>query len=252
MVLNAFVEFTSSPLFKYIITGIFVIALVIIILLLHKKEKKVDSRKFIIKRLTIVAIFSAISIVLYIFGIDIKIFIPYMPSFFEIHFSLIPIYIIASLYGSTYAFIAIIIRTLGKLILVSSSSFGVGELADIIIGVTAIVVFTLIYKRKRTNKGLFYALTGSAFIWTLTGVFINWTVIIPFYVYLMLDGDVNALIGMMSAIPGINASNYMSVYLLVACLPFNAIAAGLNSFLTYFVIRGLKRAAIGLEQQENN
>ncbi len=244
MILNAFVDFTRSPLFKYLITSIFIVVLVLVIFLLHKKEGQVHSRKYVIKRLAIVASFSAISIILYIFGIDIKIFIPYMPSFLEVHFSLIPIYVIVALYGPGYASIAIIIRTLGKLLFVSSSSFGVGELADIIIGLSVVLVFYVIFVNTSKKNKLLYALIASALVWIFVGVFINWTIIIPFYVHLMLDGNVNALVGMMSTIPGINASNYMGIYLLVACLPFNAIAASINSFLSFFVIKGLSKVFI--------
>jgi riboflavin transporter FmnP len=159
-----------------------------------------------------------------------------MPPFLEVHFSIIPILLIVSLYGPAYGGIAIIIKTLGKLILVTSSSFGVGELADIIIGVSVVAVFSYFYHKKESTKNLIVALVMSSLVWIVVGVFINWSIIIPFYIYTV---NFQAVFGMMQMIPGITETNYMGIYLLVACLPFNAIASILNMLIAFFVIKGL-------------
>lgn len=236
MILSAFTDFLSTQTFKYIMTGIFIVLLIVIMIYSYRKERASQSRSYVIKRLVVVAIFSAISILLYIFGIDIKLFIPFMPPFLEVHFSIIPILLIVSLYGPAYGGIAIIIKTLGKLILVTSSSFGVGELADIIIGVSVVAIFSYFYHKKESTKNLIVALVMSSLVWIVVGVFINWSIIIPFYIYTV---NFQAVFGMMQMIPGITETNYMGIYLLVACLPFNAIASILNMLIAFFVIKGL-------------
>jgi riboflavin transporter FmnP len=44
----------------------------------------------------------------------------------------------------------------------------------------------------------------------------------------------------------------MGVYLAIACLPFNAIAATLNALLGFFVIQSLSKIIPQLGHKENN
>ncbi|MFA6889436.1 MAG: ECF transporter S component [Bacilli bacterium] len=249
MLLSAFFDYLNREEFKYTITVVFVALLLFLVVYSYSKERRTQSRSIVIRRLVIVSIFSSISILLYIFGIDINIFIPFMPPFLEIHFSIIPILLITSLYGPAYGGIAIIIKTLGKLILVTSSSFGVGEIADIFIGVSVVTVFAFLYYKKESSKNLIIALIVSGVVWIMAGVFINWSIIIPFYIYVW---NFEAVFAALKMIPGITEANYMGIYLLGACLPFNAIAASLNMFLSYFVIRSLSRIIPQIGTLKNN
>ncbi len=249
MILATFKDFLNSGAYKYITTGIFIVLLVLLIIRLNKQEKVSYSRNFLIKRITVVSIFSAIAILLYIFGIDINIVIPFMPSFLEVHFSIIPILLITALYGPAYGAVATIIKTIGKLIIVGSGSFAVGELADVIIGVSVIVVFSFFYYKKQSPKNLLIALVASTVTWIAVGVFINWTIIVPFFIYAW---NFEAVFGAMQLVPGITIDNYMGVYLAIACLPFNAITATLNSLLGFFVIQSLSKIIPQLGSKENN
>lgn len=247
-----FVGFLNSKLFKYLITIVLIAILAVIMVLLHRKDKTKIDKSELIKRLSIISIFSALSIILYMFNVPITIIIPFMPSFLEVHFSLIPIIVIVALYGPSYGAIGIIIRTLGKFLFKPSTSFGVGELADVIIGLATIIVFFLIYKKDKSNKSLFLALLASFAVWIFTAVLINWTIIVPFYVQLLFKGNLSPFLGLLEKVPGIDASNYMRVYLFVVCLPFNAIAAGANTLLAYFLIIGLKRTGVVFEGEKIN
>lgn len=253
MILTTFKDFLYSDGYKYITTGIFIALLVLLIIRINKQDKVNYSRNYLIKRITVISIFSAIAILLYIFGIDINIVIPFMPSFLEVHFSIIPILLITALYGPAYGAMGTVIKTVGKLIIVGSSSFAVGELADVIIGVSVITVFSFFYYKKQSPKNLVIALIAGAATWVVVGVFINWTIIVPFFIYAW---NFEAVFGAMRLVPGITEDNYMSVYLAAACLPFNAITAALNALLGFFVIQSLSKIIpqLGpqLGPQENN
>ena len=71
-------------------------------------------RGFSIKRLTLVAIMSAISGVLYCF---LKFNIPIFPIFLDINFSMIPIIIVAFMLGPIDASIVVLIRFIMKIIM---------------------------------------------------------------------------------------------------------------------------------------
>ena len=106
-----------------------------------------------VKRLSFVAIFSALSSVLYLF---LKFPLPIFPSFLEINFSMIPIIICAFMFGPIDAVVVVVIRFVIKLITISSHTAGVGEIADIIIGILVSLVAGSIFNYTKLKHGLFH------------------------------------------------------------------------------------------------
>ena len=131
------------------------------------KPSKQNVKKRRIVRLVGTAIFSAISVLLYITKVPPFVFpiFPGMFSFLEINFSEVPALIAGFAYGPISGFIVLIIRLLIKLPM--SSTLMIGEVADIIYSTSFVVTAAIIYKYKRTFKGVLLAL-GIAFVAQLT------------------------------------------------------------------------------------
>ena len=87
-------------------------------------------KKISIKRLTFIAIFSAISGILYVY---LKFPLPFFPSFLDVNFSMIPIIICAFMLGPVDGAVVVLIRTLIKILIAGSTTGYVGEFADVLI-----------------------------------------------------------------------------------------------------------------------
>lgn len=189
------------------------------------------------KKLTLkmarIAIFSAFSFTLYM----LKFNLPFIfPSFLEIQFSTLPAIIIGLLFGPTEGMIVIVIRMFLKLPL--THTIGVGELADLFIGLSTVLTSSLIYQRFHSKKGGIIALIMGSITWVIMAVMANWLFILPVY---MRAAGLDVVLKMLMVIPGITEANYMGKYLLYAVLPFNLLLASVTSLITYFTYKRISQ-----------
>lgn len=180
--------------------------------------------------ITKVAIFSALSFILYMFP---KFPLPFFPPFLEIQFSNLPAILGGFVLGPLGGCIIVIARFVIKLPF--SHTMYVGELADLLLGLLVVFSSSFIYKYHKNKKGGVVALITSTFVWIISSIFINIFINIPFYkdVYGM-----EALIGACSTIyKDINADNFMKYYVFFAVIPFNLLLSIVVSFITFFVYK---------------
>ena len=192
-------------------------------------------KKISIKEMVLVSIMSAITVVLYYFA---KFKLPFFPSFLDIQVSEIPALITSFIYGPISGCLIIIIRFLIKL--PASTTFFVGELADLIIGLTLIIVCSLIYKKRRTFKGAVLASLLGILVSTLVACVVNLTILIPFYMD-VFGLDYAALAKMMSYIPFVNENNFLLVYLFIGVIPFNLFRYLIVFILTFLLYKNTHR-----------
>lgn len=196
---------------------------------IKKEEKKM--KKFTVKRMVLSALLAGISVLLYY---TLKFPLPIFPSFLDIQFSMVPIFICCFALGPVEATLCLVVRFLAKL--PATGTLGVGELADLIIGLAAVWSCFLVMRKIKGNKGVGLGLFFGALIWIFAAVLANWLVLVPVYEKIM---HVNML-NLCKMIPGINEGNYMQYYLLFACLPFNFILASIVSGITFLIHLRLK------------
>ncbi len=178
--------------------------------------------------LTKVGIFSALSTILYFFP---KFPLPFLfPSFLEIQFSNLPAVLGGFALGPVGGAMVVIIRTLIKL--PSSHTAYVGELGDFLIGISTVMVSSLIYKFNRTKKGGVLALIGGSLTWIIVAMLVNWLILIPFY------ASLTDVVGTCSKIfPNINEQNFMLLYLFGSVLPFNLLLSVVVSIVIFLVYK---------------
>ncbi len=191
------------------------------------------NRRKTIDRITKIGILSALSVILYYIKFNLP---AIFPSFLEVNFSMLPALLGTLALGPIDGAIIIIIRFLLKI--PSTSTAFVGEVADLTIGLIIVIITGLIYQFNRTKKGGLISLVMAVVLWTTFGVLSN-VITIPLYLQMFFKGDINALVGAISVIPGVNASNYMIKYLLVAALPFNGMLAIIVCTMTYFTYKSV-------------
>ena len=182
-------------------------------------QDRYNLKKMNIKQMSVIAVFSALSVILYYFG---KFNLPFFPSWLDIQFSDIPALLVSFMYGPISGILVIIVRFFCKL--PGTSTVGVGEFADVLIGVTLCLVAGLIYKKHKSIKGALCAMGIGMASATVMATVANWLILIPAYKGIAGFPQA-ALTGVMDKILGgqgiVTDDNFMFYYLFVGVIPFN-------------------------------
>lgn len=201
-------------------------------------QMKLNLKKMSIKQMSVIAIFSALSVILYYFG---KFNLPFFPSWLDIQFSDVPALLTSFMYGPFSGVLVIIVRFFCKL--PGTSTVGVGEFADVLIGVTLCIVAGIIYKKHRTLKGAICAMAIGMLSATLMATIANWLILIPAYKEIAKFPQA-ALTGTMDTILGgqgiVTDSNFMVYYLFIGVIPFNLFRYSLVFVITLLLYKRLK------------
>ncbi len=132
--------------------------------------KKINARK-----LTMTALLSAMAAVLMFFNLSV----PLMPSFIKLDFSELPALIASFALGPISGVTVCLIKNLVNLF--SSSTGGIGELSNFILGACFVVPAGLIYKRMNNRKGAFLGAVCGAVCMAVVSAFSNYYIVYPIY-----------------------------------------------------------------------
>lgn len=227
MILNLIDLITQNKLLVVLLTMILLIIIVAVMWIIKGKKEKIDSKK-----VATIGIFTAFSIVLYF----IKFNLPFIfPSFLEINFSLLPIIIIGFMLGPVEGVTLVLLRAIIKMPF--TSTFCVGELADVLIGIPVVLITSLIYLKKHNKRGATISLLLGMITWVIAAVLTNVFINVPFFIQLYCDGNVSSFIGILSIIPGVNEQNYLFNYVCYAVIPFNFLLSFIVCLVTLIVYK---------------
>lgn len=145
----------------------------------EKPQNKTLKKRYWIRLIAAVGIFSAISTILYIVPIfNLPIFSgPF--SFLKIHFEEIPALIAAFAYGPIAGISVLVIKTLIKLPMTSTGM--IGEFGDLVYSLGFIVPAALIYRQNRKISGAILALAIGFITQLAVSTIFNFYVIFPAY-----------------------------------------------------------------------
>lgn len=205
-------------------------------------QAKFNLKKMTIKQMAVIAIFGSLSVILYYYA---KFNLPFFPSWLDIQFSDVPALLTTFMYGPWSGVLVIVVRFFCKL--PGTSTVGVGELADLLIGVTLVLVAGYIYKKKRTMKGAILAMGIGMLSATAMATLANWTILIPAYKYIAgyKQSDLNYLMGMVfGGSVTITDESFMAYYLLVGVIPFNLFRYTLVFAITFLLYKRLKMVIV--------
>ncbi|MCF7926281.1 MAG: ECF transporter S component [Candidatus Izimaplasma sp.] len=196
-------------------------------------------------QLAVIANLTALSVLFYFI---LKFPLPFIfPSFLDIQFSNLPAILGGFALGPIAGSTIVIARTLIKLPF-SSTAF-VGEFIDLIIGLSTVLVSSIIYLKNRTRKGAIIAMIAGIFTWVFVAVLTNYLFVLDFYIEFYFNGEVAPLVGMMSVIPGITVDNYMEKFILYAAIPFNLLLATLVYGITFIIYKRISKLLDELEDR---
>ena len=179
------------------------------------------------RELSTVAILAAIAAVLFMIEIPVVLF-------YKLDLSSLPVLLGAFAMGPLPGTLILLVKAL--LGLLHSTSQGVGELADFIMGFAMLLPASLIYQKLKSRKGAIVGMVLGTIAATIVAVLTNMYLMIPFYgaAYGM---PVEAIVGMGQAIVPAVDSAWKFVLLITG--PFNILKWVVISVLTAVVYKPL-------------
>lgn len=185
------------------------------------------SKHFTTRNMAVMAILAAIASVLFMIEIPVVLF-------YKLDLSALPVLLGTFAMGPVEGIIILAVKAL--LGLLHSSSQGVGELADFIMGLAMLLPAGLLYRHMRTRKGAILGMVLGTVVATVAAVFVNLWIMIPFYstAYGM---PIESIVEMGQAIvPAVNSS-FKFVLLITA--PFNLLKWTVISVVTGLIYKPL-------------
>ena len=189
-------------------------------------QQTMKSTKFLtVSTLVKISILSAIGYILMFISVPLPML---FPEFLKIDISdltaLLGLISLGPMAGITIAFL----KNLLQFITGMSTTGGVGEFANFLIGGSFVFTVSYIYSKKRNIQGVIIGLVSGIVVMTVVGCIANYFIILPFYA--TIGWSIDAVVSMGAAInPAIDSKMSFIIWMIA---PFNILKSGLMSLLT--------------------
>lgn len=177
-----------------------------------------------------IGMLGAIALVLMLFEIPL----PFAPSFYKIDFSEVPVLIGTFAMGPVAGVLIELVKILLKLIFMGSSTAGVGDVANFLIGIAFCLPAALVYHKMHSKKGAIIGMAAGTLFMTFVGCFLNAYVLLPTYAK-AFQMPIDALVEMGTAVNGRITSLFTFVAFAVA--PFNLLKGILVSLIVALIYK---------------
>lgn len=204
---------------------------------------KTTNNKLITTKLTVTAMLTAVAVVLQY----IEVSIPIVPSFLKLDFSDIPELIGSFVIGPLWGVIICLLKNL--IHLPFTSSVGVGEFSNFILGAIFVFVAGMIYKYHKSKKGALVACVCGALAMAVMSIVTNYFIVYPIYAQLWAGGDMNVIINMYKAL--LPVSDTLMKSLLIFNLPFTFAKGIIVAAITMFIYKPLSNLILKMNNSFN-
>ncbi|MDD7739173.1 MAG: ECF transporter S component [Fusicatenibacter sp.] len=185
-----------------------------------------------------IAMLAAISTVLMLFDIPL----PFAPSFYQLDLSEVPVLIGAFAMGPLAGAMIELVKVLIHLVIAGTTTAGVGEFANFLIGCSFVIPAAWIYRYHKTKKNALIGMTVGTICMAAVGGFLNAFVLLPAYAK-AFGMPMEALVEMGSAVN--KAITSLPTFCLFAVVPFNLIKGVVVSMITLLLYKHISRLLKG-------
>lgn len=165
-----------------------------------------------VRYIAVTGMLSAIAFILMFLDFSV----PFMPSFIKLDISELPALIGSFAMGPVCGVLICLIKNLIHLAM--SSTGGVGELSNFVLGVAFVLPAGLIYRHKKSKKSAVIGALAGALLMAVFSVFSNYYVVYPFYYNFMSK---EAIIGAYNAILQVVSGDAQITGILPCLIGFN-------------------------------
>lgn len=226
-----------------IVGAIIALAYVSEVVIAKKRGVVRREEKFKIKRLVIIAMLSAIAIVLMLFEFPL----PFLPAFYEIDLSELPVIIGAFTLGPVAGVVIEFIKIVLNLFINGTKTAFVGEFANFLVGCAFVVPASILYYYSKSKKFAITGLISGTAIMCVVAGFLNAYVLLPKYAQAFMGLDsLEPLIEMGTAINGMITN--LSTFIIFAVVPFNLIKCVAVSVVTMLIYKKISFVLKSTEQ----
>lgn len=200
-----------------------------------RKHIRFSSEKTKVNKLVIMAMLSAIAVVLMYFDFPLAFL---APGFYKLDFSEIPVLIGSFLLGPCAGVIIEAVKVLLHMCLKGTTTVFVGDFANFILGCAYVVPAAVLYHLHKTKKMAVLSLFVGGVVLIVSGTLLNAFYLLPKYAELY-GMPIESFIKMGNAINGSIHDIFSFVALAVA--PFNLIKAVIDGAVTLLLYKYLSR-----------
>ena len=188
-----------------------------------------NTRKINVKGIAVSAVCGALGFVLMLLEFPLPFIIP---SFIKLDFSEIPALIASFAYGPIYGILVCAVKNLLHLFVTTSG--GVGELSNFILGAIFVGAAGIVYSKMHNRKGALIGSLVGAFLMALISVFTNYFIVYPAYV-VIYGMPMEAILGMYKAL--LPAAGNLWKALIIFNFPFNLAKGILDAAVCFLVYK---------------
>lgn len=190
------------------------------------RRKSIDTSK-----LVKIGMLSAVSLVLMMFEISFPIF----PFFLKMDLSDLPALIGTIAMGPASGIMIELIKNI--LHLFKTSTAGVGELANFLVGIAFVVPIGIFYKKNRTLKSFIFGTVIGTVLMIITACLFNYYILIPTFAK-AFGTDIKEFVDIAHQITPVVVD--LKTLILFAIAPFNLLKAVIVAPVGYFLCKVLK------------
>lgn len=180
---------------------------------------------FTVGVMTRIAVLTAVASILFLVEIPVV-------AFYKLDLSNLPVLLGAFSMGTIPGLVILALKSVIGLL--HSTSGGVGELADFLMGAALVVPASLIYHRKKSRGTALAGMAAGTLIMAAVGVLVNKYLMFPFYMKVM-NVDLPAIISM-AKVAGVDTEWKL---LLLVTAPFNLLKGVILSLVTWLIYKPL-------------
>lgn len=136
-------------------------------------------RSVSVRKIAVCALMSAMATVLMFISFGL----PILPSYLKVDFSELPALLASFALGPAYGVAVCLIKNLFNL--PATTTGGVGELCNFLIGALYVLPAGILYRRKQTRKTALIGMAAGVVVMTVCSFFVNLFVVYPAYLLIM-------------------------------------------------------------------
>ena len=181
-----------------------------------------------VRKLVVAALLGAVATVLMFISFGL----PILPSYLKVDFSEMPALLASFALGPVYGAAVCLIKNLVNIS--ATTTGGVGELCNFLLGVLFVVPAGLIYRRHPSRKRALIGMIVGTLVMSLCSVLVNYFVVYPVYLLVMPE---EAIVGMYSAI--VPAADSILKGILIFNMPLTFVKGVLDAVITFILYKRL-------------
>lgn len=183
-----------------------------------------------VRTLVQIGMLGAVSVILMMFEIPLW----FAPSFYKMDLSEVPVLIGSFAMGPAAGALIELVKIVLHLLFKGTTTAGVGDFANFLIGCALIVPAGIIYGRKKSRKSAVIGMAVGGIFMIIAGCFLNAFVLLPVYGK-AFGMPMEALIGMGTAVNP--AITNLAGFAILAVAPFNLLKAAAVSVITMLLYK---------------